>query len=141
MAGVVARKGSLSVKAYRGDAKTLLAFNLTKSATHNLAGFTVECQPPGVTPVYLLNELQFARPADHTQDPTLPPNSSINAPFHKFRWVHVPGSAHQGTTPVFGTYRYIVTPRYFDKKQSLKPIDPTRAASISIEVAPFASKG
>jgi hypothetical protein len=44
MAGVTAKKGSLSVTAYRGDAKTLLAFNLDKQSAKNLAGFTIQCQ-------------------------------------------------------------------------------------------------
>lgn len=36
-----------TVKAYRGDVKTLLAFNLLKSGTKNLAGFTVHVEPKG----------------------------------------------------------------------------------------------
>ena len=38
-------KGKFSVTAYAGDAKTLLAFNLDKSSTKNLAGFTIQCAP------------------------------------------------------------------------------------------------
>jgi len=38
----------------------------------------------------------------------------VNAPIHKFRWVHVPGQVHQGGTPAFGEYTYVVTPRYFE---------------------------
>lgn len=89
-------KGGFSVKAYQGDAKTLLAFNLDKKGAKKLAGFTIECRPDGQPPYYLHNQLQFSRPADHAQDPKEPPNSSINAPIHKFRWLHVPGSVHQG---------------------------------------------
>src|SRR5882672_9447249 len=118
MASVSASKGKLSVRAHQGDAKTLLAFDLDKSAARRLAGFTIQVQPDGQAPYFLLNELQFKTPADHAQDPTVPANSSINAPIHKFRWLHVPGSAHQGTKPSFGKYRYTVTPRYFDDKQS-----------------------
>ena len=114
MASVTKTKGNLSVRAHIGDSKTLLAFDLDKTATKNLAGFTVQSGPPGVAPYFILNELQFKTPTDHAQDATLPSNSSINAPVHKFRWLHVPGSAHQGLKPVFGTYQYTVTPRYFD---------------------------
>jgi len=137
---VSATKGPLSVRAYRGDAKTLLAFNLTKAASRNLAGFTIQTTPKGKSPFYIFNSLQFERPADHAQVAAEPARSSINAPIHKFRWLHVPGTAHQGTNPVFGSYRYTVTPRYFDDKQSLKPLDPTLSVSVTIEVAPFEKK-
>lgn len=140
MASVVVKKGSLSVRAYRGDAKTLLAFNLSKAAARRLAGFTVQVTAPGAEPYYLLNQLQFQRPADHAQDTTLPSNSSLNAPIHKFRWLHVPGSAHQGPDPVFGKYKYTVTPRYFDNAQKLTPLDDSLSASVSIDVGPFEKK-
>jgi len=141
MPSVTKSKGPLSVRAHVGDAKTLLAFDLDKNATKSLAGFTVQVAPPGVTPYYLLNELQFETPTDHAQVATLPPNSSVNAPIHKFRWLHVPGSAHQGLKPVFGKYQYTVTPRYFDAKSSLQPLDPTLGLAIQVDVGPFRKKG
>ena len=140
MASKLGRKGSLSVRAYQGDAKTLLAFDLGKVAARQLAGFTIRVEPPGGTPYFLLNNLQFKTPAKHAQDPTEPANSSLNAPFHKYRWLHVPGSAHQGTTPAFGSYRYTVTPRYFDDGQSMLPLDPSLSASVAIDVEPFIKK-
>ncbi|HYK43510.1 MAG TPA: phospholipase D-like domain-containing protein [Thermoanaerobaculia bacterium] len=140
MSSVTKSKGPLSVRAHVGDAKTLLAFDLHKSAAKNLAGFTVRVSPPGVSPYYLLNELQFRTPADHAQVATLPANSSVNAPIHKFRWLHVPGSAHQGLKPVFGKYRYTVTPRYFDANRSLQPLDPALGLSIQVNVGPFVKK-
>ena len=45
MVDVTRKNGSFSVRAYRGDAKTLLAFNLAKAGTKNLAGFTIQCEP------------------------------------------------------------------------------------------------
>jgi len=141
MASVTTTKGHLTVRAHVGDAKTLLAFDLDKSATKGLAGFTIQSAPPGVTPYYIFNELQFKIPADHAQDTTLPPNSSVNAPIHKFRWLHVPGSAHQGLKPVYGKYRYTVTPRYFDSKSSLMPLDPALGVVIAVDVGPFKKKG
>ena len=91
----------LTVKAYQGDAKTLLAFNLPdRASAKNLAGFTIQCQPPGQTPFYLQNNLRFEVPANHPQVATEPATSSINAPFHKFRWLHIPGTFH-GTKPPF----------------------------------------
>src|SRR6185436_6715867 len=135
------KTGSFSLRAHQGDAKTLLAFNLDKKSTKNLAGFTIQCQPDGQAPYYISNQLQFKTPGDHAQDAKEPANSSINAPIHKFRWLHVPGSLHQGTKPFFGKYTYTVTPRYFDGKQSLQPLDPALSAAVDIDVAPFQKKG
>jgi hypothetical protein len=134
-------KNGFTVTAYQGDFKTLLAFNLAsrKSAT-NLAGFTIQCQPKGKAAYFLFNSYRFETPADHTQVATEPPNSSINAPVHKFRWVHYPGSFHQGTSPAIGTYTYTVTPRFFDSNQSLLPIDPARSVPVTIDVEPFTKK-
>ena len=131
----------LTVKAYEGDAKTLLAFNLPdRASVKNLAGFTIQCQPPGQTPFYLQNNLRFEVPANHAQITTEPATSSINAPFHKFRWLHIPGT-FQGTKPPFGTYVYTVTPRFFDDSQSLLPIDRSRSVSAKSDVQPFQKKG
>ena len=134
---VSARKGALTVQAYVGDAKTLLAFNLTKARSKRLAGFTIACEPSGLASYYLFNELQFQYPGKHSQNSAEPAYSSINAPIHKFRWVHVPGSSHQGLSPQFGQYTYTVTPRYFDAKASLVPLDATLSATVSVDVKPF----
>jgi len=66
-----------------------------------------------------------------------PPYSSVNAPIHKFRWVYIPGSFHQGITPFFGPYEYRVTPRYFDDDRSLLPLDSTKTAAVVVQVGPF----
>jgi hypothetical protein len=50
----------------------------------------------------------------------------------------VPGSVHQGLTPFYGTYTYVVTPRYFDQRASLLPLDPGLSVSIEVDVQPFA---
>ena len=126
-----------SLKAYRGDAKTLLAFNLPKAKTKNLAGFTIQVTPQGQEPYFLQNNLRFKDPSQHAHDATLPPYSTFNAPIHKFRWVHVPGSLQQGTQPFFGLYTYTVTPRYFDGSGSMQPIDPGLSKSVQVEVTPF----
>jgi len=131
----------MSLRAYVGDAKTLLAFNLLdKTRAENLAGFTIECRPSGQQPYFLHNTLQFRAPGDHAQDTTEPANSSINAPFHKFRWLHVPGSVHQGLKPFLGKYTYTVTARYFDEKHSLLPLDPELGVSVNVDVVPFEKK-
>jgi hypothetical protein len=137
-------KPSLSVKAYRGDAKTLLAFNLpSRQSARNLAGFTIQAAPqkPGEKPYYLFNNLQFKTPGDHAQVATEPPHSSVNAPIHKFRWLHVPGSVHQGIEPFMGPYKYTVTPRFFDEKGSMQPLDPSLSVTIQVEVGPFQKQG
>ncbi|MEN3338920.1 MAG: hypothetical protein V7647_2596 [Acidobacteriota bacterium] len=136
MASVMKSDGRLSVKAYRGDWKTLLAFNLPKSRSKNLAGFTLQYEANGHK-YYIHNQLQFRTPANHAQDPKEPPNSSVNAPIHKFRWIHVPGSVHQGLKPFSGSYEYIVTPRYFDKNGSMLPVDRSSSVSVAIDVGPF----
>jgi hypothetical protein len=112
-----------------------------KRNVKNLAGFTIQCQPKGQQPYYIHNELQFKNPGDHAQDPKEPANSSINAPIHKFRGVHVPGLVHQGTAPFLGPYTYTVTPRYFDQTESLQPLDPKLSASVTIDVDGFTKKG
>jgi hypothetical protein len=131
----------IAVNAYPGDAKTLLAFDVTvDTARHALAGFTVEVRPPGTDPYYMDNNLRLAPSPAHAQDPGQSPHSSVNAPIHKFRWVHVPGLVHQGGTPVFGGYTYVVTPRYFDDAEALRPLDASTSVAVEVMVGPF-SKG
>jgi hypothetical protein len=77
MPKVRASHGALTVVAYQGDAKTLLAFDLTTAESRpRLAGFTIAVTPPGKPSYYLWNRLQFRRPADHAQDPDEPARSS-----------------------------------------------------------------
>ncbi|MGE0354755.1 MAG: phospholipase D-like domain-containing protein [Gemmatimonadales bacterium] len=130
----------LTLKVYRGDAKTLLAFNLTKKNAKNLAGFTIRVSPKGKRHYYLLNNLRYEHPEKHAQDPAESANSTLNAPIHKFRWVHVPGSFHQGTKPFFGPYTYTVTPRYFGADGGMLPLDAGLSVSATIEMAPFSTK-
>jgi hypothetical protein len=141
MVTVSAKNGTFSVKAYAGDAKTLLAFNLDKASSKRLAGFTIACAPDGQPPYHIFNSLQFKNPSDHAQDPKEPPNSNINAPFHKFRWLHVPGVVHQGLRPFMGQYTYTVTPRYFDDNDSLQPLDSDLGVAVKIVVQPFKKSG
>ncbi len=126
-----------TVTLHRGDARTLIAIDLPEADAKGLAGFTIACQPEGKERYYLHNSLRFQRPADHAQDGTERANSSINAPFHKFRWLHVPGAVHQGTSPFYGKYTYTVTPRYFDERGSMLPISPALGRSASVQVTPF----
>jgi PLD-like domain len=139
MVAVFKQNGVMSLKAYRGDAKTLLAFNLASDEAHtDLAGFTIAVKPPSGAAYFLHNNLRFETPGDHAQDPTESAFSTLNAPIHKFRWLHVPGSVHQGLQPEMGTYTYTATPRYFDARHRLKPIDPSLGVSLQIEMETFA---
>jgi len=134
----IGTKGGFSVKAYVGDYKTLLAFNFSDtSKAKNLAGFTINCQPPTGSSYYLWNELQFQNPSQHAQIASEPPQSTANAPIQKYRWTHVPGSAHQGVSPAAGKYAYTVTPRYFNGNQSMLPLDKSLGASVTVPVGPF----
>jgi hypothetical protein len=133
---------TFSLRAYRGDAKTLLAFNFgNKKNTKNLAGFSIACQPKGQLPYFIHNDLRFKTATDHAQDPKESAFSSINSPIHKFRWVHYLGSVHQGLTPFFGEYTYTATPRFFDGNGSMLPIDPAQSASVVITVDKFKKGG
>src|SRR5262245_48689347 len=142
MTSQVTSNGAVSMRAYAGDIKTLLAFDLVDmSNLADLAGFTVPVEPPSMDPYFLYNTLQFRVPGDHAQDPTEPSYSSINAPFHKFRWLHVPGAVHQGLMPITGMYRYAATARFFDGHGSLLPIDDKWSVSADVDVEPFEKDG
>lgn len=143
MAAPVSMSNSaLSVTAYPGDAKVLLAFNLpNKALAKRFAGFTVEVRPKGADSFFLQNTLQFEDPSQHSQDAREPVNSTLNAPLHKFRWVHVPGNIHQDLDPFYGEYKYAVTPRYFDADDSLLPLDKSKSLTVTIDVLPFKRPG
>ncbi|HXB96299.1 MAG TPA: phospholipase D-like domain-containing protein [Puia sp.] len=127
-----------SVKAWIGDAKTLLAFNFSdKNDATNLAGFTIQIQPHGQPSYYLLNMLELPK-GDHAVVAGEPANSSANAPIQKFRWLHVPGSFHQGESPFYGVYTYTITPRYF-KNGLLAALDASKNVAVDVQVQPFAT--
>src|SRR5271165_3241339 len=138
MSMVQAKNDLIAVSAYGGDAKTLLAFDLTAdSARTGLAGFTIQAHPPGTAPYYIGNGLSLALSPAHAQVAGETPFSTVNAPIQKFRWVHVPGLVHQGGTPAFGSYTYVVTPRYFTTSGALEPLDASTSVSVDVAVGPF----
>ena len=49
----------------------------------------------------------------------------------------MPGIIHQDKEVFYGTYKYMVTPRYFDSKGILQPLDTKLTKTIPINVAPF----
>lgn len=143
MATVHAENDQMTFTAYTGDAKSLLAFNVkTEKARKNLGGFSIQVHPPGAAhPYYVTNNLRLRESPAHTRVPGEDPFSSANAPIHKFRWVHVPGLVHQGGQPAFGTYTYVVTPRYFTDAGALTALDPDASLSLQVPVGPFVKGG
>jgi len=130
-----------SIKAWQGDAKTLLAFNFSVDAkATNLAGFSIRVQPHGQQAYYLFNNLVLGAPpiGKNAIVVSEPVNSSANAPIQKFRWLHVPGSFHQGDTVFYGVYTYTVTPRYFSNGV-LTDLEPSLSVSVDVQVVPFAT--
>ena len=51
MAYVSVNNKTFCLKAYQGDQKTLLAFNMARTAAKDLPGFTIQMEPKGV-PAY-----------------------------------------------------------------------------------------
>lgn len=105
---VRAERDGLVVKLWRGEGACLLAFDLDPSrATSEFVGFAVEVKYPGSsTWGALRNRLHFDAPADPNRPRSF---KSTEAPFQKFRWVHVPTDV---TKP--GRFAYRVSARYMD---------------------------
>lgn len=118
---VKATNDGLTMKLYRGEGAALLAFDLTEDrATNDFVGFTVEVNYPGAAHWGALrNRLTFAGGPDPQGRRTF---RSTEAPFQKFRWIHVP------TTTPAGDFSYRVTARYMDQSGAL-------AAGPSVEAA------
>ncbi len=137
-------KNSVSVRAYKGDAMTLLAFDVAASLKKNLAGFTIQYsffEDGKLQEYFMYNRLKFPN-TFFTNNPGIPfedRNSTLYSPIQKFNWVHVPNTNVHTNLPVFGDYTYKVTPRYL-KKGILLPIDPKLTVTLKINVSPFNMK-
>jgi hypothetical protein len=97
----------LTFKLYRGEGVALLAFDLEKEkATNDFVGFSVEVKYPG-SPRWgaLRNRLHFDYPPQLERPRSF---RSTEAPFQKFRWVHVPTETPEGE------FQYRVTVKYMD---------------------------
>src|SRR5678815_3538052 len=105
--------GGLSFKLYRGEGVALLAFDLDpQQATNDFVGFAVEVRYPGSNQFgKLKNRLSFDAPPVSEQPRSFP---STEAPFQKFRWIHVPSDVSPGE------FRYRVTARYMNPDESLR---------------------
>lgn len=126
----------VSVRAYKGDAMTLLAFNLIPGLRNNLAGFTIRYGLKGsAEKYYIYNRLTFPSSIT-TGAPRNDEHSTLFAPIQKFNWVHVPNTNVNTQQAVFGDYIYEITPRYIQAK-TLLPLDTTLTVTVEINVSPF----
>lgn len=135
------KKNGVSVRAYKGDAMTLLCFDVDKKIIENFTGFSIKVTPPGKNryAYYLYNRISFS--------PEVIAASKINpekvnvykmnyAPLQRFSWVHVPETDNDINKYNYGDYKYEITPRYLiDDK--LQPINKNLTASILIDVSPY----
>ncbi len=100
-----ASANGLTFKLYRGEGAALLAFDLDDGhATDDFVGFSVEVRYPGADHWGALrNRLHFDYPPTAQRQRSY---KSTEAPFQKFRWIHVPTETPQGE------FRYRVSARY-----------------------------
>jgi hypothetical protein len=126
----------LKVRAHKGDAMTVLEFDLAQSKTRNFTGFTIRVTAGTSAPYYMTNLLKY--PAAILKKNNIKPadaGSTLYPPIQKYRWVHVPATFHQIENVFYGTYRYDVTPRYL-VDDVLQPLDSNRTVTVSIDVSP-----
>jgi hypothetical protein len=97
-----------TLKLHRGEGMVLLGMNWKRGQPPaDFVGFAIEYHEPGGHRFFALsNRLTFAE-ADGTIDPNA--QSSLRAPFQKFRWVHFPVHAE-----LAGAFTYRVTPVFMD---------------------------
>jgi hypothetical protein len=117
--------GGLAFKLYRGEGVALLAFDLDQAqASDDFVGFSVEVRYPGSTHWGALkNRLHFEYPPDLQRPRSF---RSTEAPFQKFRWIHVP------TEVKAGEFRYRVSARYMNAAGQLRS-GPQVENAISLE--------
>jgi len=128
-------KNGVTVKAYRGDAMTLLAFNIEENLLKsNFVGFSIRYKTPSGHSYFLVNRINFEGDGALTE--------SDKAPFQKFRWIHVPGTFHQNVTnPSYGLYKYFVTPRYWSaQNNALEPLDEDLTVEVDIDVDRYSDR-
>ena len=131
-------KNGVSVRAFKGDAMTLLAFDLKEELRANLAGFTIKYGLKNDTKQnYMYNRLSFPDSVIIASNiPETEKNSTLYAPIQKFNWVHVPNTNINTQNAIFGDYIYQITPRYITNGQ-LDILQTNLTVSIPINVSPF----
>jgi len=129
----------LKVRAHKGDAMTLLAFDLSVGRLKDFSGFTIRITAGTRAPYYMTNLLSYpAAVLKKNNIKSASAGSTLYSPIQKYRWVHVPATFHQIDRVFYGTYTYDVTPRYL-VDDILQPLDPARTVTVTIDVSPFRS--
>lgn len=134
---IFASKKGVSLYLYKGDAMTLMAFDLEKDLTTNFAGFTIKVRAQNRS-FYIFNKMRFSPKVKLANKPSKPGDilSTLYSPIQKFRWVHVPSTRVFVENPFFGDYTYSITPRYIVDGE-LQPIDNSLTVKATIDVSPF----
>ncbi|WP_051190466.1 phospholipase D-like domain-containing protein [Kaistella palustris] len=135
-------RNGVSVRAYQGDAITLLAFDVKPVLTTGLAGFTIsyKCKQTGTADQFLYNRLTFSQ--DFMLKNAIPQNdknSTLYSPIQKFNWVHIPNTDVATRKAIFGDYIYTVTPRYIING-IFQPINEDLSVTLEIPVKPYIEK-
>lgn len=82
---------------HRGDGAALLAFDVDPELAPDLAGFAIECDPPGGDPYPVLNRLSFEQEITAATKPEQRQwTPSAEAPIQKFHWIHFPKDVPAG---------------------------------------------
>jgi phospholipase D-like protein len=97
-----------TLKLHRGEGMVLLGMNWKQGQPPaDFVGFAIEYHEPGGTRFFALSNRLTFETADGSVDPNA--QSSLRAPFQKFRWVHFPMRAE-----LAGAFTYRVTPVFMN---------------------------
>lgn len=124
-------KALFSLKVHRGEGMALLAMNWKRGLPPtDFVGFSIEYMEPGGNRFFALkNRLSFP---DKTGRVSKVSQSSLQAPFQKFRWVHFPRNAD-----IPGDFIYKVTPVFMNGQDELSYGEAQQAAiGLSRETFP-----
>ena len=134
---ILKSRNGVSVSAYKGDAMTLLAFDLSSSRRKDLAGFTIFYTVKGIGD-YIYNRLCFPDIflKNNPHIPVVSRNSTLYSPIQKMNWLHVPNTDIDTRKAVFGEYTYEITPRYI-KNGQLIPFNASDTVKLKIDVSPY----
>jgi phosphatidylserine/phosphatidylglycerophosphate/cardiolipin synthase-like enzyme len=120
--------GELRFSVHRGDGAALLVFDVDQDMAPDLAGFAVECEPPGGAPYPILNRLSFEHPITAETTPNQrrwTPTSE--APLQRFHWIHYPKDVPAGI------FTYRATAILFAPGGETK-LEPGPSAEVSLEL-------
>lgn len=134
-------KNGVTVRLYKGDAMTFLAFDVADNLKENLAGFTIQYsykKGDVLEEPFAFNRLSFpdAFFVNNPEIPKIGRNSTLFSPIQKFNWVHVPNTNINTGEPIFGKYTYKITPRYIVNGVLLS-LDIKLTVNVKIEVSPY----